>query len=122
MKKIKVGIVGCGFIGVGKHLPMMKQIEDVEVVAFCDIIVEKAEKSCKEFGTPDALVCTDYWELIAQKDINVVHVCTSGRSLLALLHRSETFGGGISKCVSYLYVKRSCPFWAERMFSWKEAG
>jgi predicted dehydrogenase len=76
MKKIKVGIVGCGFIGTGKHLPMMKQIEDVEVVAFCDIIVERAEKACREFGTPDALVCTDYRDLIGREEIDVVHVCT----------------------------------------------
>lgn len=76
MKRIKVGLVGCGFIGTGKHLPMMKQIEDVEVVAFCDPVIEIAEKAAKQYGTPHATVCTDYRQVIDCKDIEVVHVCT----------------------------------------------
>lgn len=80
MKKLKAGIVGCGFIAIGKHLPGMAGMDDVEWVAFCDIIKEKAEKCAREFGAPDALVCTDYRELIARKDIDVVHVCTPNSS------------------------------------------
>ncbi len=80
MAKIKVGIVGCGFIANRKHLPMLTQHEDVEVVAFCDIIVERAAASAKQFGGPDALVCTDYREVIGRKDIDVVHVCTPNSS------------------------------------------
>ncbi len=76
MKKIKVGIVGCGFIALGKHLPNLTAIEDVEVVAFCDIIKERAEKACAQFGAQDAAVYTDYRQVIARKDIDVVHVCT----------------------------------------------
>jgi predicted dehydrogenase len=80
MKKIKAGIIGCGFIAIGKHLPNMAKIEGVEWVAFCDLIIDKAEKCAKEYGAPDALVCTDYHELIARKDIDVVHVCTPNSS------------------------------------------
>ncbi len=76
MKKIKVGIVGCGFIALGKHLPNLALMEDVEIAAFCDIIKEKAEKACAQFGVSDAKVYTDYRDLIARKDIDVVHVCT----------------------------------------------
>jgi predicted dehydrogenase len=76
MKKSKVGIIGCGFIANGKHLPTMARREDVEVVAFCDIIIEKAEASAKQYGPPDALVCLDYRDVLARDDINVIHVCT----------------------------------------------
>ena len=76
MKKIRVGIVGCGFIANGKHLPSMARIEGVEAVAFCDLIIEKAQDSAKKFGTPDALVCVDYHDLLARPDIDAVHVCT----------------------------------------------
>jgi predicted dehydrogenase len=65
---------------MGKHLPMMKEIQDVEVVAFCDIIREKAEKAAREWGAPEAFVCADYRELISRKDIDVVHVCTPNSS------------------------------------------
>lgn len=80
MAKIKVGIVGCGFIANRKHLPMLTLHEDVEVVAFCDIIKERAVGSAKQFGGPDALVCEDYREVIGRKDIDVVHVCTPNSS------------------------------------------
>jgi predicted dehydrogenase len=80
MAKIKVGIVGCGFIANRKHLPMLAQHEDVEVVAFCDIIKERAETSAKQFGTADAKVYEDYRQLIARKDIDIVHVCTPNSS------------------------------------------
>ncbi len=51
MAKIRIGIVGCGFIANRKHLPMLSLHEDVEVVAFCDIIKERAVASAKNFGT-----------------------------------------------------------------------
>jgi predicted dehydrogenase len=80
MAKIKVGIVGCGFIANRKHLPMLTQHADVEVVAFCDIIKERAVNSAEQFGAPEALVCEDYRVLLGRKDIDVVHVCTPNSS------------------------------------------
>ena len=79
-KKIKVGIIGCGGIANGKHMPSLAKIKEIEMVAFCDIIEEKAEAAAKKFGTPDAKVYTDYKELLADKSIDTVHVCTPNRS------------------------------------------
>ena len=45
MRKLKAGIVGCGGIANGKHLPAMKKSGLYEIVAFCDIIRERAEKA-----------------------------------------------------------------------------
>ncbi len=80
MGKIRIGIIGCGFIANRKHLPMMTQHEDVEVVAFCDIIRERAVASAKQFGVPDAKIYENYRDLIAREDIDVVHVCTPNSS------------------------------------------
>jgi predicted dehydrogenase len=80
MKTIKAGIIGCGFIANGKHLPSMARLEGVEAVAFCDIILEKAQSSAQRFGTPDAFVCEDYRDLLKREDIDVVHVCTPNNS------------------------------------------
>ena len=41
--KVRVGIIGCGGIANGKHMPSLKQLPNVEMVAFCDIVVERAE-------------------------------------------------------------------------------
>ena len=77
MKKVRVGIVGCGGIANQKHLPSLKANEDLnEVVAFCDIIEERAVKAAAQYGTHDARVYTDYHELVNDPDVDVVHVCT----------------------------------------------
>lgn len=79
-KLIKIGIIGCGGIANGKHMPALAKVADAEMVAFCDIIPERAEKAAKEFGTPDAKTYTDYKELLKDPTIDVVHVCTPNRS------------------------------------------
>lgn len=79
-KKLKIGIVGCGGIANGKHMPSLAKLDNVEMVAFCDIIKERAEEAAKKFGTEGAKVYTDYKELIADKSIDVVHVCTPNKS------------------------------------------
>ncbi|MBQ8850308.1 MAG: Gfo/Idh/MocA family oxidoreductase [Clostridia bacterium] len=77
---IKVGIIGCGGIANGKHMPSLAKVKDCEMVAFCDIIPERAEKAAKEYGTADAKVYADYKELLSDPEIEVVHVCTPNRS------------------------------------------
>ncbi len=79
-KKVKVGIIGCGGIANGKHMPSLSKLDDVELVAFCDIVEERAQKAKEKYGAPDAKVYTDYQELIKDPEIEVVHVCTPNRS------------------------------------------
>jgi predicted dehydrogenase len=80
-EKVKVGVIGCGGIANGKHLPALSKNKRVEIVAFCDIIEERAAKAKKDYGTEDARVYTDYKELLEkEKDIIAVHVCTPNRS------------------------------------------
>ena len=79
-EKIKVGIIGCGGIANGKHMPSVKKLENVEMVAFCDIVKERAEKAKADFGTQDAAVYTDYKDLLKDPSITAVHVCTPNRS------------------------------------------
>ena len=81
MSKLKIGIIGCGGISNGKHMPALSRLSDkVEMVAFCDIIVERAQEAAKKYGTPDAKVYEDYHQLLEDKSIDVVHVLTPNRS------------------------------------------
>lgn len=77
---VKIGIIGCGGIANGKHMPSLKKIKNVQMVAFCDIIEERAVKAAEEYGVEGAKVYTDYKELLKDRDIEVVHVCTPNRS------------------------------------------
>lgn len=79
-KKLKVGIIGCGGIANGKHMPALYKLENVELTAFCDIIEEKAVEAKERFGTENAKHYQDYRELLKDKSIDVVHVCTPNKS------------------------------------------
>ena len=80
MRKVKVGIIGVGGIANGKHMPSLAKLDNVEMVAFCDIIKERAVEGAKKYGVSNAKVFTDYRELLAEKDIEVVHVLTPNDS------------------------------------------
>ncbi len=79
-KKLRIGIIGCGGIANGKHMPSLAKLDTAEMVAFCDIIVERAEKAAKEYGKKGSKVYDDYKELLEDKSIDVIHVCTPNRS------------------------------------------
>lgn len=79
-RTVRLGIIGCGGIGTGKHLPALAKLPHVKVVAFCDLIEERAVKACEKFGAEGAKVYTDYKELLKDESIEVVHVCTPNRS------------------------------------------
>ncbi|SHF06087.1 Predicted dehydrogenase [Caldanaerobius fijiensis DSM 17918] len=75
--KLQIGIIGCGGIANGKHMPALAKLKDMaEMVAFCDIIEERAIAAAQKYGTPDAKVYVDYKELLKDDSIDVVHVLT----------------------------------------------
>ncbi len=77
---IRIGIVGCGGIANGKHLPTLSRLEDVELVAFCDLILERADAARAQYGAEDAKTYVDYHDLLADESIEVVHVLTPNDS------------------------------------------
>ena len=80
-EKLRIGIIGCGGIANGKHMPALSRQKDkADMVAFCDIIEQRAIDARAKYGTPDCKVYTDYRELLADSSIDVVHVLTPNRS------------------------------------------
>ena len=77
---VKIGIVGCGGIANGKHLPSLSKLKNVELVAFCDIIEERAQEAAKKYGSEKSLVSAEYRKLLDDKTIDVIHVCTPNDS------------------------------------------
>ena len=120
MKKLKVGIIGCGGIANQKHFPALKNNEDLnEMVAFCDIIEERAEKAAKEYGADGARVYTDYKELLADPEVEVVHICTPNVS-----HSEIAIAAFEAKKHVYCEKPMShCTEEAEKMVeAWKKSG
>lgn len=80
MRKLKVGIIGCGGIANGKHLPAMKRRGNFDIVAVCDLVEERALKAKEEYGCENTKVFTDYKELLKLEEIEAVYVLTPNRS------------------------------------------
>jgi len=49
MKKIQVGIIGCGTIANNQHIPSYLNNPDAEIKYFCDIIPERADNAVKKY-------------------------------------------------------------------------
>ncbi len=76
-KTLKIGLVGCGGIANQKHMPALSKLPQYcEMVAFCDIDEEKAQKAAEKYGAKGAKVYTDYNEMLKDESIDVVHVLT----------------------------------------------
>ena len=75
-KKLKIGIIGTGGIA-GAHLNSYKAIEEVEVVAGCDIVPGKSAEFFKRNGMADAKGFDSKEEMAAAfPDLDGVSVCT----------------------------------------------
>ena len=53
MKKIRIGICGAGNIATSAHLPSYQKIEEAEIVAICDITIERAKAAAEKFNIPN---------------------------------------------------------------------
>lgn len=76
MKKVRVGLVGIGWICNAVHVEGYKEVEECEISAICDIDEAKLKKVGDELGIPENRRFTDYKELIACEDVDVVDIAT----------------------------------------------
>lgn len=71
-KQMGVAVIGCGVIAPG-HLRALNAIDDVNILAVCDLIPERAERFALQYG---ARALTDYRDAIAMDGVDVIEVCT----------------------------------------------
>ncbi len=78
-KKIKVGIIGTGWIAEA-HVYNYLRCPDVEIVAAADLIPGKAEKFCKANGIDGIRLYPDHKSMIDAEELDAVSVCTYNRA------------------------------------------
>lgn len=74
MKKLRVGIIGCGGITLQNHLPGLAMCPEVEVAALCDTDEACLERARKQTGIK--LTATQYTEITRREDIDAVIIAT----------------------------------------------
>ncbi|SDO10390.1 Predicted dehydrogenase [Paenibacillus sp. yr247] len=73
MSKIKVAVVGCGSISKHRHIPEYAWNSNVELVAFVDPILKRAEHYAQLHG---GKAYSSYTEMLKQEKVDAVSVCT----------------------------------------------
>jgi predicted dehydrogenase len=73
-KRLGIGVIGAGRWANWAHLPGWVRDGRCELVAVCDQEIDLARASAQKFGAP--VVTTDYRDLLARDDIDIVDVVT----------------------------------------------
>ena len=91
MKRMRVGIIGSGFIAKQKHLPAWKKAgRDAEVVALSDPNVAQAAELARAHGITG--VYKDYRQMLEAEQLDVVDICSPPRTHAELAIRSLKAG------------------------------
>ncbi|RMG65966.1 MAG: gfo/Idh/MocA family oxidoreductase [Calditrichaeota bacterium] len=91
---LKVGFVGCGGVAQVVHLPILSQVEEVELVALCDVDLRKATVLGDKFGVPHCY--GDVEEMVTRHQLDLVFVLTPNNlrmpiSMMVLRHNAHLF-------------------------------
>ncbi len=90
-RKIKVGIIGTGWIAQA-HIHEYLKMDDVEIVAGADLVPGKAEEFFRTYGVEGVRCYPSHKEMIdSEKDLDAVSICTyntqhAGPAIYALEH------------------------------------
>jgi len=73
-EKLKVGLIGAGGIATIAHMPSWAKMTDVEIVAICDIKIEKAKILAEKYGV--SKVFENYRDLLEMPGLDAIDICT----------------------------------------------
>jgi len=76
-KKLRIGVIGCGGIATWAHMPAYENMDNVEIVAMCDIKIEKAKALAEKHGVEK--VFEDYHDVIALPEVDAIDICTPNK-------------------------------------------
>jgi predicted dehydrogenase len=74
--RLRVGVIGCGGLATGAHIPelmRMKESDNVEIVAVCDVWQKRMDNAAAVTG---ARPIKDYRALLDQKDVDYALIVT----------------------------------------------
>lgn len=92
MKRIVVGIIGCGEFAEFQHFPNCLSNPQVELGAICDLSQERLEYISGKFNLSGVFQTTDYNEIFTRPDINLVIAATNHSVHLELVEQAAKHG------------------------------
>lgn len=71
---LRTGILGCGGIA-NRHAGVLANLQAIELVAFCDVVWERAEGFNQKYGRGQAQVFEDYHDMLDRAGLDIVYIC-----------------------------------------------
>jgi predicted dehydrogenase len=75
MKKLRTAILGCGGFAHTHAKNLVALPEEIELVAFCDILASSAAEFSKQYSGGQAAVFTDHHDLFVKSHLNLAVIC-----------------------------------------------
>ncbi|MFN8593216.1 MAG: Gfo/Idh/MocA family oxidoreductase [Thermomicrobiales bacterium] len=76
---MRIGLIGCGNIGVNAHIPAVQANEGMTIVAAADPTPERLALAAEKAGLDAANLYADWRDLLARDDVDAVIVATPQR-------------------------------------------
>lgn len=73
LKPIKVGVIGCGKVAMGRHLPTLVDLKNAEVTAIADIAQDSLDRAKENYRI--GKFYTDHKQLLQEADVDAVAIC-----------------------------------------------
>ena len=76
-KKLRMAIIGCGSIAFHAHASNYEKIDNIEIVALCDLKPERIALFKEKYQCcKNAFETTDYMDIAKRDDVDAVDICT----------------------------------------------
>jgi predicted dehydrogenase len=82
MKKIRVGVVGCGFIASKWHIPGFQRLKNTVVRAVADVSPQLAASTAKKFNISKSY--SNVTKMLQKEDLDIIDVCTPPKTHTSL--------------------------------------
>ena len=89
-KKLKLGVIGTGRIGKVHIATLVQSVPQAEVVSVADANIESAREVAAKYGIPN--VASNYMEVINNKDLDGIVICSSTDTHAAIIIESAKAG------------------------------
>ena len=76
---MRIGLIGCGNVGVNAHIPAVQANEGMTIASAADLTPERLQAAAAATGLAPADLYADWRELLAREDIGAVIVATPQR-------------------------------------------
>lgn len=76
MKKVRIGIIGCGGIARNRHIPELLRCSDAVITAICDTDEKNLALAQEKIGGEGVKCYKDYRTLICDPCVDAVEICT----------------------------------------------